>query len=401
MRFLMLSYHYHPDLSAGSFRVAALVKALRAQAPAGLHIDLVTTLPNRYSSYAAQSSEWESAPGLDIRRIKVTEHASDMFRQVRAFSVYAGQAAAFAKPHQYDLVFATSSRLMTAALGAWIAQRAGAPLFLDIRDIFVDTIEDVLPPVLAPLVAKVFAPLERWTMMRAQRINLVSRGFAGYFNDRYPRARLSWFTNGIDEEFVTASALVDTGRRPSLPLRVLYAGNIGDGQGLHVIVPELACRMEGKIEFRIIGDGGRRAQLAACLQAARAGNVTLQPPVGRERLVEEYRAADILFLHLNDYSAFRKVLPSKIFEYAAMGKPIWAGVAGFAAEFLASEVSNASIFRPCDADDALCALERLELADIRREVFVRKFSRASIAEQLAREILGAARDAGSVDRSTG
>jgi len=31
--------------------------------------------------------------------------------------------------------------------------------------------------------------------------------------------------------------------------------------------------------------------------------------------------ADVLFLHLNAYKAFEKVLPSKIFEYAATGRP--------------------------------------------------------------------------------
>ena len=48
-------------------------------------------------------------------------------------------------------------------------------------------------------------------------------------------------------------------------------------------------------------------------------------------------STDVLFLHLNDYSAFRKVIPSKIFEYAATGKPIVAGVSGYAAEFLRHE----------------------------------------------------------------
>jgi hypothetical protein len=59
----------------------------------------------------------------------------------------------------YDLVLATSSRLMTAALGALIARRKRARLYLDIRDIFVDTIGDVSPGPLALPLRQLLVPL--------------------------------------------------------------------------------------------------------------------------------------------------------------------------------------------------------------------------------------------------
>ena len=68
-----------------------------------------------------------------------------MAGQSRAFAEFARRALEIVAERSYDLVFATSSRLMTAALGAWIARRKHAALYLDIRDMFVDTIGDVLP----------------------------------------------------------------------------------------------------------------------------------------------------------------------------------------------------------------------------------------------------------------
>ena len=82
-------------------------------------------------------------------------------------------------------------------------------------------------------------------------------------------------------------------------------------------------------------------------------NVNLLPPIDRADLVEEYKKADVLFLHLNDHAAFEKVLPSKLFEYAAMGKPIWAGVSGYSLEFIKSEISNCEVFVPCNVTDAI------------------------------------------------
>jgi hypothetical protein len=104
-------------------------------------------------------------------------------------------------------------------------------------------------------------------------------------------------------------------------------------------------------------------------------------------LIEQYRAADVLFLHLNDYEAFKKVLPSKVFEYGALGKPVWAGVAGYSAQFLAEELTNVAVFPPCDDEAAMQVFERLEIRDTPRLSFVRKFSRATIMADMAADIL--------------
>ena len=118
----------------------------------------------------------------------------------------------------------------------------------------------------------------------------------------------------------------------------------------------------------------------------------LASPVGREQLLEEYRAADVLFLHLNVYPALARVLPSKLFEYAALGKPLWAGVAGFAAEFTKAEIGNAAVFRPCDIDGAVRSFSDLMLEDIPRTEFVAKYRRAAISQQQADEVLSLARE---------
>jgi glycosyltransferase involved in cell wall biosynthesis len=276
---------------------------------------------------------------------------------------------------------------MTAVLGAWVASGKRIPLYLDIRDIFVDTIKDVLPARSALLAKPVFSALERWAIKRATKVNLVSRGFAGYFEGRYPWQKFAYFTNGIDDEFLMLPPMERQNSNHSSALRVVYAGNIGEGQGLHAILPALGKRLDGKVDFRVIGDGGRKELLQGELDAAGVTSVTLLPPMARDRLVDEYRQADVLFLHLNDYEAFKRVLPSKVFEYAAMGKPIWAGISGYSAEFVRTEISNAAVFSPCDAAAAEQALASLEIRDEPRREFVKKFTRANICRELAADIL--------------
>jgi glycosyltransferase involved in cell wall biosynthesis len=385
LKILILSFYFRPDLSAGSFRASALVDSLLEVLPAGASIDVITTAPNRYSTYTQEVAQVETAGALTVRRIPLPPHRSDMWGQSRAFLHFARCAIRYAASESYDLVFATSSRLMTAALGAWIARRTRARLYLDIRDIFVDTVGDVFPAFARALTPPLSA-LERWTMRQADRINLVSPGFEGYFRSRYPDRTYTWFTNGIDDEFLQtdwSAAAAGTQR----PLLVVYAGNIGEGQGLHAILPQLALNLERHAQFRVIGDGGRRELLIEMLRQTGVHNVEIVPPMPRSDLLKAYLSADILFLHLNSHAAFEKVLPSKIFEYAATGKPIWAGIAGYAQKFVAAEVANAVIFAPCDASDAIEKLQRLDIQSRPRREFVERYARSNIARRMAEDIM--------------
>ena len=389
MRLLVLSFYFRPDLSAGSFRASTLVDALLESLPAGASIDVITTAPNRYSSYTQESMQVEAQGPLTIRRIALPVHRSDLWGQSRAFLHFARCANSHTADIPYDIVFATSSRLMTATLGAWIARRAGARLYLDIRDIFVDTIGDIFRRIGGVLCGPLSA-LERWTMRRADRINLVSRGFENYFRLRYPDRSYSWFSNGIDEEFLRADWSIHRMRDAQQPLRVVYAGNIGEGQGLQSILPQLALKLGRRVQFCVIGDGGRRELLLDLLRQSGAQNVEVLPPISRPALLEAYANADILFLHLNAYAAFEKVLPSKIFEYAATGKPIWAGVAGYAARFISAEVPNAAVFAPCNVSEAVECLDGLILQDQPRLDFVNRYARRTIARAMADDILSLA-----------
>jgi Glycosyl transferase 4-like domain/Glycosyl transferases group 1 len=391
VRLLVLSFYFRPDLSAGSFRASTLVDALLESLPAGASIDVITTAPNRYISYTREFREVETQGPLTIRRIALPVHRSDLWGQSRAFLHFARCANRRAANISYDIVFATSSRLMTAALGAWIARRAGARLYLDIRDIFVDTIGDIFRRI-GGVLRRPLSALERWTMRRADRINLVSRGFENYFRSRYPDRSYSWFTNGIDEEFLRADWSIHRVRDAQQPLRVVYAGNIGEGQGLQSILPQLALKLGRRVQFSVIGDGGRRELLLDMLRQSGAQNVEVLPPISRSALLEAYANADILFLHLNAHAAFEKVLPSKIFEYAATGKPIWAGVAGYAAHFISAEVSNAAVFAPCDVSQAMEKLESLILKDEPRRNFTERYARRNIAKAMADDILELTRE---------
>lgn len=387
MKLLILSNYFTPDFGAGSFRIQALIDALEAHRCQGLEVDLITTLPNRYAGVKPQAAEYEDRGWLQIHRVALPTHGNGMADQARAYVAYALAVHRQARTRKYDLVFATSSRLMTAGLGAYVARRVGAPLYLDIRDLFSLNMAELFG--LGPLRAIIpfLHLIEKLSFRSAARLNVVSEGFVSYIRSVAPEIDIRCFTNGIDEIFLSQDFSA-TSIQSDVPV-ILYAGNMGDGQGLHRVVPQVAKLLEGKARFKLIGDGGRRRNLEDAIIAAGVKNVELLLPVSRDQLIMHYREADVLFLHLNELEAFQKVLPSKIFEYAATKKPILAGVSGHAAEFLSRHLPDVEVFRPLDAVGMADAA--MHLFSIRsrpnRNLFCEKFARGNIMQHMAADVV--------------
>jgi glycosyltransferase involved in cell wall biosynthesis len=387
MKILIISFYYEPDLCAGSFRTTSFVKALKPLLKEDDSIDVVTTMPNRYSTFAVSANEVEAQDNVLIKRIKIPLHKSGFFDQSKSFLVYMVDALQYVRGKKYDIVFATSSRLLSAFLGAVISKQKKIPLYLDMRDIFTDTMLSVLKQSKLKSAVPLFMLIEKFTMRSAYNINFVSKGFIPYFQERYGHGlRYSFYPNGIDEEFLNFNCPQPMTNDKSSKMTFTYTGNIGEGQGLEKIVPPIAQKYPN-IEFCIIGDGGRKKVLQEC--TAHIKNVKLIDPVNRMELIKYYKNSDFLFLQLNDYEAFKKVLPSKIFEYAATYKPIIAGVDGYAKDFIEEHLPDSLIYKPCDIDDfckKFASFDATVDIDNRRK-FINKFSRKSIMDAMSQDFL--------------
>jgi glycosyltransferase involved in cell wall biosynthesis len=392
-RILFLTFYFRPDLCAGSFRNSPLVDELSRQTIGkNIEIDVFTTNPNRYASYSLGAKQIEEFDNVKIERIAIPSHKSGIFDQALSFRTYFFETLRKTRQQKYDLVYASSSRFFTSYLAYRIAKRNKCPLILDVRDIFSETLhfiskKSVIKRILVPIIAK----LEKKVYDRTTHINLISEGFKSSFRD-FPDSKFSFFTHGVDPVFLGIKS--DKPKKSSdVRKKILYAGNVGEGQGLHKIVPGAAKLLSDQYDFEIIGDGGALHKLKSEIKNQRITNVKIRNPVDRNNLVEEYRKADILFIHLNDVEIFRKVLPSKIFELAVTGKPVLAGVSGYAEQFLSDFVETSYIFSPCDVHGLIQSVELIQknenqINDVNRnQIFIRQFSRKYINQNFAKKIL--------------
>ncbi|UAY55456.1 glycosyltransferase family 4 protein [Arachidicoccus terrestris] len=385
-KILYLTFYFEPDLSAGSFRNTSLVKEIANQSIGDVEIDVFTTLPNRYSSFQAAAKLEEHINNLSIYRIRIPKHQNGMKDQIYSFKRYFTDVQSKIKGKSYDLVVASSSRLFTAYLGYKIAVKNKLPLYLDIRDIFIDTMEDVLKnPFIKIGTIPLLRIIENKVFSYATHINLISGGFKDYFK-KFKGPVFSTYSNGIDDLFLDLPRTneVDIPNRTKV---ITYAGNIGEGQGLHKIIPQAAKKLGNDFLFQIIGDGGAKYKLVDKVEELGVKNVDLRNPVNRQQLIEIYNNSDFLFIHLNDYEAFKKVLPSKVFELGAYDKPLIAGVAGFANRFIEENISNKILFLPGQVDEMVNQLKAYEYKNQYREEFINKYKRSTINTKLAQSIL--------------
>ena len=89
---------------------------------------------------------------------------------------------------------------------------------------------------------------------------------------------------------------------------------------------------------------------------------------------------------MNTYKSFEKVLPSKIFEYAAT-EAIIAGVRGYTKSFIKKEINNAMCFEPGNVHDAVNCIKNISLKKVDRNKFIKKYSRRNLSKLLVKDVL--------------
>jgi hypothetical protein len=384
-KILYLSFYFEPDLCAGSFRNSPLAHELASQLYKNGAVDVITTLPNRYSTYSTEAKVHEEVGNISIKRIKLPVHKSGFIDQILSFKTFYFKTLELVKESEYDLVFASSSRLFTSFLGFQIARKKKIPLILDIRDIFTDTLNDVIPnKVIKFFLLPILRFIESRVFNYASHINLISAGFEQYFKI-YSKPNYSFFTNGIDQEFIHSNEYRENLSKNKIT--ITYAGNIGEGQGLHKIIPKAAKLLGNRYWFRIIGDGGAKHLLESEIRAENVTNVSIENPVKRTELLDIYKESHFLFMHLNDYKAFEKVLPSKVFELGAFPRPVIAGVNGYSRLFIEKFVPNTIVIKPTNSLELVDAIKQYKYTIIQREEFIKNFDRRNINKEFASVIV--------------
>ena len=300
-----------------------------------------------------------------------------------------------------DVVVATSPQFFNGWAGVltkWLRRR---PLVLEIRDIWPESITAVGAidggSSGGSRIIRLLERLERGMYRAADRIVAVGDGYRENIESKItPRHPIAVVTNGVDPDEFPPDA-DDAGLRERFGLGdsfvCSYVGTIGMAHGLEVVneaAALLKARGRDDIHFLIVGDGARREALQADAADRGLGDrVVFVGRLPKSAMPQVLAASDCCLVHLRGCELFGTVIPSKIFETMAMGRPIIMAVPGQAAEIVRTADAGITM-TPDDADDLVRCVTQLTDDDALRERlgsrgprFVReRYSRDALAAKM-------------------
>jgi len=369
MHILFLSHYFVPENNAPAARVHAMAREWTRQ---GHRVTVITSAPNVptgvvFAGYRNRLYQEEWIDG--IRTVRVwTYLAANRGRLRRGFNflsylVTAGVAGALLRPRA-DVVIATSPQFFAGCAGLPVSRAHGAPFVLEIRDIWPASIIAV-GALQEGRVVRALEKLERALYAAADHIVTVGAGYRQHLLEQgVPDARLEVVTNGVDSALFVPRP-PDEALRARLGLSgkyvLTYAGTVGMAHGLGVVLRAAhRLREHGRddIVLLVVGDGARRAELEQAARDQGLRNVVFTGMVERAQLPVYLASSDACLVHMRNEALFSSVLPSKIFEDAAMEKPVIAGLRGEGAEIITA-ADCGIVFAPDDDAALTAAVERL------------------------------------------
>jgi glycosyltransferase involved in cell wall biosynthesis len=265
-----------------------------------------------------------------------------------------------------------SSPTPFAALGALrLARRARVPFVLEVRDIWPDSLIDVIGVQPRHPLVRFLRSVERYLYRSAARTVSLLPDAAEVLEDRgAKRGSVVWLPNGVDAHEVGAYEPPPT----SGAFTVMYAGAHGHANGLDSLVDAARALQSRRhaskrraIQLVLVGDGPEKRQLVQRVAREQIDGISFREAVARSDLYATLREAHAFVLPLVQADVFRYgVSPNKLYDYMAMGRPII-----FAVDSANDPVGEvgAGLTVPAEDPDAIAAaIDRLaEMSTDQRE----------------------------------
>lgn len=400
MRILYLSQYFPPEAGATQTRAHEMG---RNWVRLGHAVTAIGEVPNHPSGvippeYRGKLWERSTLDGIDVIRVWVKASPLKNFRNRMLFyltyMLNAALAGLFLARGKFDLLYASSPPLFVGGAALAVSKLRRIPLVFEVRDLWPESAV-ALGEISNTKAVALATKLEEACYRRARKIVVVTEGIRDRLLGRgIPAGKLILAPNGAN---VTLFAYQPEGRarlRNELGLDekfvAVYAGIHGIAQGLESVV-ETANRLreDSTIHFLFIGDGPKKAEVAALTAGLALPNITLIPEQPREAMPAFLSTADAALIPLKKLELFKGALPSKMFDAWACERPVLLNVDGEARRVL--DEAGGGLFVPPEDPAALAeAILRLQADPGGREAMGRRgrayteqnFSRQAIAEKL-------------------
>ena len=355
MKILVFSQYFYPE----NFRINTLCRELVNR---GHEVTVVTGYPQYpigeiYEGYGFDipyEKEWE---GVTIHRVKVHPRGKGLLGMLRNTVDYVVSANQWVKTctDRFDAVYVFEVSPVTVGLPAVTYKKKFAvPMFFNLQDLWPENVEEVLGIRFAPLTWLINRIVDR-IYAASNKILCTSGGFVENLRHRgVPEEKLVFWPQFCPEPDLSHA------EKPELYeerfCNIVFAGNLGDAQGLDLVVDAARELRDTNIRWYLVGDA--RARLEQNVRAYGLEQTVVF--VGRVDAAEADRYvhfADCAYLSFKNNKIFNMTLPAKLQTYLACGTPILAAAGGESAKVVGSN-GIGFVCRP-EKEDLLAAARQV------------------------------------------
>ena len=332
MKILIVSQYYYPE----QFQINEIAPELVRR---GHDVTVLTGLPNYpkgeiYPGYENGQKRKEVINGVKV--IRVEEHprktgGKNLIKNYMSFYKN-GLATAKKLKNDYDVVLCYQLSPVTMLKPAVVyAKKNKKPLLTYCLDIWPESAKDHLN---IPVVYSAITALSKSLYRACDHISVTSRPFIDYFEKvvGFDRNKMSYIPQHADMSMLD----IDFTAPDNGVTDFMYAGNMGKGQTLDVII-RAAAELKNRNDFivHMVGDGSRRAELEELTrQLGVEDKVIFYGNQSRDSMSEFYKKADALLITLRGNNAVGNTMPGKLQMYMTTGKPILGAINGAANEVI-------------------------------------------------------------------
>ncbi|MBS7230447.1 glycosyltransferase family 4 protein [Flavobacterium psychroterrae] len=316
---LIISNYYPPEKGAAANRIEQLALKLNQN---GYEVSVISPLPNYpkgelFPEYKGRFSVTEKIQNITLKRLWIyPSNSSNIFKRIvstLSFSTTLFFYLLFAKTPKKVIV--QSPPLLLSFISVFTLWLKRKTIILNVSDLWPTAAIELQVLKKNSFSHKMLLFIERFIYKKATHIFGQSNEIITHIHSMFPEKNCFLYRNYPDhfvEDF-----LVDKDN-PNKAIKLFYAGLLGVAQGVFELIQQL--NLENlNIELHIFGDGAEKTQIVNYLNQNPNKKIFFHGMLERNVLHETLKDFDIALVPLK--TRIYGSVPSKIFEYSALGFP--------------------------------------------------------------------------------
>lgn len=359
MKILFITDNFPPEVNAPASRAWAHCKRW---AESGQNVTVISSVPNFpagriFKGYSNHLYQREHVDGINLIRVWSFVTANEGFlTRIADFLSFALTSFIAGLFQRADIIVTSSPQFFVGLSACVLALIKRKPWVFEVRDLWPESI-NALGILSKGVVYRLLERLELHFYKSASAVVIVSEGFRKSLTDRgIDSEKIFTIPNGAElDDFIPQPRDRSLAKQLGTKERFVigYIGTHGLSHGLDFVLDCAPALGDHDIHILLVGDGAKKTELVARARQQKLTNITFLDAIPRRDVPNLMAQCDAALVNLRKSPTFLSVIPSKIFEAAALRCPILIGVDGIARELV--EKYDAGLFFEPENRDALVA----------------------------------------------